>query len=308
MARRSKGADRVLVQNAVKTLVANIRFASVDNPVTSIVVTSSVPNEGKSSISVALAQAMAQGGKDVLLVECDMRHRTLASLVGAHPTAGLYAVLAGQESLRSVAVETSTAGLWFLDAEPHIPNPVDILASRRFRQFVRELNGEYDYVVLDTPPLSAVVDGAVVGAVADATILVVRENYARREDVTAAYDQLRKAGANVIGAVMNYCDNDKGDYYYDYYYGRDAERAAGVEGEDGRDADDAMSGTVPQPIPSHASAPAGPQAASAQGEAVPAPAAPGLRSIPVTSPDSTAQFLAGTAYQGAAYQPRDYEE
>lgn len=307
MARRRKGgsSDRVLVQNAIKTLAANIRFASVDNPITSVVVTSSVPDEGKSTISHALARAMAQGGKDVLLVECDMRHRTLASLVGAHPTAGLYAVLAGQESLRSVAVETSTAGLWFLDAEPHIPNPVDILASRRFRQFVRELNSEYDYVVFDTPPLSAVVDGAVVGAVADATILVVRENYARREDVTAAYDQLRKAGANVIGAVMNYCDNDKGDYYYDYYYGRDAERAAGVEGEDGRDADDAMSGTVPQPIPSHASAPEA-SAPSVQGGPKSAAAGSGLRPIP--APDSTAQFLAGTAYQGAAYQPRDYEE
>ena len=100
--------DRVFIQNAVKTLATNIRFASVDNPVRSIVVTSFIPNEGKTTIATNLAQALASGGKTVLIVECDMRRRSLAAALGTHARNGIYAVLSGQVDLDDAVVRTST--------------------------------------------------------------------------------------------------------------------------------------------------------------------------------------------------------
>lgn len=220
MARKRKHQnEQVLMQNAVKTLLANIRFASVDDPVSSIVITSSVPNEGKTTVALNLARAIATSGRDVLLVETDMRRRSLAGQLGVHPSHGLYAVLAGDCTLEEAVVPTKTGDCYFLDAEPNIPNPADILASHRFRKFVKEVNAKYDYVVFDTPPVGTFVDAAVIAAVVDATVLVVRENYVKRRDLVSAYEQLQKAEANVIGVVLNACDRKADDYYYAYYNG-----------------------------------------------------------------------------------------
>ena len=157
-------SDRVLMQNAVKTLAANIRFASVDHPVRTIVITSSVPNEGKSTIAIELASAMASDDKSVLLVECDMRRRNLAAMIGAHARHGIYSVLSGQVALSDAVVRTATPGVFFLDSEPNIPSPVDILSSHSFRSFVEGLGQDYDYVIFDTPPLSAFVDASVISS------------------------------------------------------------------------------------------------------------------------------------------------
>ena len=214
---RANAATQVVVQNAAKTLLANIRFASVDTPVHSLVVTSSVPNEGKSTVCVNLAEAIATSGKSVLLVECDMRRRSLADLLGVHARTGIYGVLAEQSELEDAVVATGVKGMYFLDSEPHIPNPADILSSRRFRRFLENAQKTYDYVLIDTPPVGTFVDAAVISSLVDATALVVREGYTKRQDVAAAYEQLKKADANVIGAIMNFCETESSEYYYAYY-------------------------------------------------------------------------------------------
>lgn len=214
---RANAATQVVVQNAAKTLLANIRFASVDTPVHTLVITSSVPNEGKSTVCVNLAEAIATSGKSVLLVECDMRRRSLADLLGVHARTGIYGVLAEQSELEDAVVATGIKGMYFLDAEPHIPNPADILSSRRFRRFLENAQKTYDYVLLDTPPVGTFVDAAVISSLVDATALVVREGYTKRQDVAAAYEQLKKADANVIGAIMNFCETESSEYYYAYY-------------------------------------------------------------------------------------------
>lgn len=215
--RRKTASDALVVQNAAKTLLANIRFASVDHPVKSIVMTSSVPNEGKTTVSYQLAQAIASSGKRTLIVECDMRHRSLANLIGARARYGLYAVLSGQVELEDAVVSTSHRNLFFLDSEPHIPNPADILASQRFRNLMHELASSFDYVIFDTPPVGTFVDAAVIAAQADATVLVVRERFVKRADLQNAYDQLKKADAHVIGVAMNMCESESSEYYYAYY-------------------------------------------------------------------------------------------
>lgn len=209
--------DRVYMQNAMKTLATNIHFASVDNPVKVLAITSSVPNEGKSTISIELSRALASGGKKVLLVDGDMRRRTLAGKLEAHSRHGIYAVLSGEVDYVDAVLETAQENMFFLDCEPRIPNPVDIITSRRFRALIDHLRCNFDYVIIDTPPLSTFVDASVFASLSDGTILVIRQNYVKRDDLAAAYQQLEKAKANVIGAAMSFCDVNRTDYYYRYY-------------------------------------------------------------------------------------------
>ena len=207
MAKKKKQSSNQLeIQNAAKTLFANIRFMSVDDPIKSIVITSSVPNEGKSTVSVNLAQAIATSGKQVLLVEADMRRRSLATMLGVRPSAGLYAVLTD-----------AAPNLHFLDTEPNIPNPADLISSKRFGRLVRTLEERYDYVIFDMPPVGTFVDAAILSTLVDATVMVVRPNQTKRAELTGAYEQLQKANANVIGVCATFVEGSGSEYYYAYY-------------------------------------------------------------------------------------------
>ena len=170
-----------------------------------------------------LCRAIASSGKTVLLVEADMRRSTLAGRLKAHAKHGIYSVLSGAITFDKAFVATDMPNMYFLDAEPGIPNPSDLLNSRQFERFVPVACGAFDYVVFDTPPVGAFVDAAVLSRLVDATFIVVRENFARREQVAAAYDQLVKAGANVAGVIMNYCERSGSDYYYYSRYYHDYE-------------------------------------------------------------------------------------
>lgn len=225
--RTTRSMDRAAqsVLNASKTLLANIRFMSVDHPVKTIVVTSSVPNEGKTFVASNLASAIATSGKRALLVECDMRRRSAAAVLDVHARHGIYSVLSGQVPLRQAVIGTKTKNLFFLDAEPHIPNPSDLLSSKHFAALLQRMEQTYDYVIFDTPPVATFVDAAVLGAMVDAVFLVVRERFVKRGDVAAAATQLRQAGCNLAGVIMNGCETRGSDYYYEGYYREDAHRA-----------------------------------------------------------------------------------
>ena len=143
--------------------------------------------------------------------------------MGVRPSAGIYSVLTDQVSLEQAVAETSYANLFFLDAEPSIPNPADIISSKRFAKLLQVLEERYDYVLLDTPPVGTFVDAAILSSMVDATVFVVRENFAKRDEIVNAFNQLKKADANVIGTVLNYCQDEgaSSSYYYDYYNKRD---------------------------------------------------------------------------------------
>ena len=260
MLRKKKGVEKLAVQNATKTLLANIRFASVDKPVQTITITSATPNEGKSTVALNLAQAIATGGSSVLLVECDMRRRSMGDMIGSHSRGGLYAVLSGQMTLEEAVVETSQHKLFFLDSEPHIPNPADLIVSRRFKKLVSELEDKFRYVIFDTPPVGTFVDAAEVGRLCDGVVFVVRENFTKRNEVLNAFEQLRKAEVNVLGTVMNCCETESSEYYY-VYYNKDGKRLrASEEVLVQPSAAPAKRTAVPQPVATVAGG-----AASAQG-------------------------------------------
>ena len=309
MARKQKRDDAALeIQNAAKTLLANIRFSSVDDPMRSIVVTSSIPNEGKSFVSVNLAQAIATSGKTVLLVECDMRRRSLANYLSLHPAHGLYSVLSGQQKLSDAVTATRQRGMYFLDAEPHIPNPPDLLNSRHFEELRDSILNSFDYVIFDTPPVATFVDAAVLSARVDATILVVRENFTHRTEVQNAYDQLQKAGANIAGVVMNHCECQRSEYYYEYYYKDDGKNQGKKIKGDAADAV-AMSldiaGNAGVPLPKPVKAPFSRHARQTPAEgtapdlktATPTPraAAPSQATIPRATPKPASQAPAPSA-------------
>lgn len=146
-----------------------------------------------------------------------MRRRSMADMLGIHSRGGLYAVLSEQMRLEDAVVETSQKNLFFLDAEPHIPNPADIIASKRFSRLIATLKSTFQYVIFDTPPVGTFIDAAEVGRQSDGVLFVIRENFTKRNEIVAAVDQLRKAEVNIIGAVMNYCETETSDYYYSYY-------------------------------------------------------------------------------------------
>ena len=218
MAKKKKAASNTLeIQNAVKTMLANIRFASVDNPMQSIVLTSAVPNEGKTTTTIELAKAIASAGNSVLLVEADMRRRSAASILGVHAAHGAYAVMSHALSLREAVVSTGTPNFYFLDTEPNIPNPADLLSSRAYAKLVDDVCNAYDYVLFDTPPVGTFVDAAILSRLVDGVILVVKIGGAKRDEILTAYDQLQKAEANVIGACATFCEGTGSEYYYAYY-------------------------------------------------------------------------------------------
>ena len=227
MNRTSKRSfNQMAVKNAAHTMMANIVFSNVDEAVRTIVVTSSAPNEGKSTCSIELAEAFASTGKRTLLIDCDLRRRSLSQMLGIRARHGIYAVLSGQTALSVATVETSIENLEFLDAEPHTTNPQAILSSKRFERFVESIKKSYDYVIFDTPPIGAFVDAAIVSSLVDGTVLVVREGLTKRDEMTATYEQLKKAGANVLGVCLNGCQT-KSSEYYDYYSSKDRDSKKG---------------------------------------------------------------------------------
>ena len=199
-------------------LYANVRFSEVDKSIRSIMLTSSAPNEGKTSIAISLAIAMGLAGKKVVLVECDMRRRSMRTALKARPKHGIHAFLTNEVSISEAVTVTHFENVYLLDAEAGIPNPDAILSSPVFDEKLALLEKEFDFVILDTPPSTEFADAAVVGAKADATILVVREGLAKRTEVAKMKELLDAGGANIIGVALNCRDTPGGNYSYSHYY------------------------------------------------------------------------------------------
>lgn len=199
-----------------ETLLANIQFASIDEPVKTVLITSTGPDEGKSTTALALATAMAKAGKRTLIMDCDMRRRSQGKLLGVHPAAGVYSVLSGRAPLKKAVAKTNIPNLYLLDCEPNIANPASVLASQRFAALLRALSRSFDYVVVDTPPIGTFVDAAVAAALVDGVALVVRQRVSKKQAVADALAQLKAADARILGLVMTFVPQEKSDYYYYY--------------------------------------------------------------------------------------------
>ncbi|QIK65380.1 polysaccharide biosynthesis tyrosine autokinase [Nocardioides sp. HDW12B] len=188
---------------AFRQLRTNLQFVDIEKPVSVLAVTSSLPAEGKSSTAAYLAVSFSEAGKRVLLIEGDLRRPVLADIFGLEGGVGLTNVLAHQVLLDEVVQPWGTHGLHFLASGPIPPNPSELLGSDAMVKLLVEARGVYDLVVIDTPPLLPVTDGAITAAGADGAIVVVRYSKTRTNDVQRALENLRAVDARVLGTVLN---------------------------------------------------------------------------------------------------------
>ncbi|MBR6535316.1 MAG: CpsD/CapB family tyrosine-protein kinase [Clostridia bacterium] len=207
--------DNVL--DSIKTLRTNIQFASISHEIKTLVMTSCIPNEGKSTISTFLALAMAEAGKKTLLVECDLRHTTLRKRMKIPRSNGMVNYLQGNVSLEEAISVTAYDNLYFLDAETRVPNPVELISSKPFTDMMDKLRDMFDIVVFDTPPIGTFIDAALFAAKSDATIVLVKPGVVEKRLFKKCIEQLEKANANIIGVILNGTDQVHSGYYGKYY-------------------------------------------------------------------------------------------
>ncbi len=212
---------------AYRTLRTNVEFASVDAPVRTLLVTSSIPGEGKTTTSGNLAMAFAQAGKRVILLDADLRKPGINKLFDLPNSAGLTSLLRNDEvEIDDVAQETEEATLRVVTTGPLPPNPAELMASDRMKSILQRLAAVADLVIVDSPPLQAVTDAAILASITDGTLLVIDAGRTRRVAAHRGREALAKADARVLGAALNrLSERSASEYtYYDYYgaYGAEA--------------------------------------------------------------------------------------
>ena len=207
---------------AFRSIRTNLQYVDVDNPPRTVVITSSLPEEGKSTTACNLAIAVAQAGSKVLLLEADLRRPKVAEYLGVDGSRGLTDVLIAQATLDNTIIHWQRGLLDFLPAGAIPPNPSELLASHQMADLLAELAKRYDLVILDAPPLLPVTDAAILSTAADGAILVTRQGTTKREQVADSADALRQVNARIFGTVLNFAPvrkRRKYGYGYEYGYG-----------------------------------------------------------------------------------------
>lgn len=207
---------------AYKRLRTNIQFCGSDVKV--IAITSTIPNEGKSSVSFNLAVSMADAGKRVIFLDTDLRKSVLVGRYKINKAVkGLTHYLSGVNQFDEVVYATNVDNLHVVFSGPVPPNPAELLGNKYFKNLVKQLRENYDYVIIDTPPVGSVIDAAIVAQECDGVILVVSSGEISYKAVQKSKDQMEKSNCRILGAVLNKVEIGKGGYYgkyYGRYYGK----------------------------------------------------------------------------------------
>lgn len=205
---------------AVRHVRTNLQYFDIDNPPRSLVVTSAIPGEGKSTLAANLAVAIAQNGDNVVLIDADLRRPQLHAIFDLVPDVGLTDLLTGRADFDDIAqVVPGVPTLRIVGAGRTPPNPSELLGSRKMQDLIAELCRDA-FVILDAPPVIPVTDGALLAARADGAVLVARAGKTKREQVKRAYETLVSARAKVFGLVLNGLTVSRANAnYYGYYYG-----------------------------------------------------------------------------------------
>lgn len=201
---------------AYRSLRTSIKFSSVDKPIKTIVVTSSIPGEGKSTISGNLAITLSQSGARVLLIDCDLRKPSIHKKFRVVNDLGLTDILVDKCSLKDV-IKKIDEYLFMITAGTIPPNPSEIVGSNSMEDLIKELSLSFDYIVMDTPPVIPVTDPLLLAAKSDATIIVVRARKTKEKIIRQTYDELIKVNSNIIGSILNDSETKTNNSYYEYY-------------------------------------------------------------------------------------------
>ncbi|MFT4414721.1 CpsD/CapB family tyrosine-protein kinase [Fredinandcohnia humi] len=205
------------ISEQYRTIRTNIQFSTVDQEIRTMMVTSSGPAEGKSTTTNNIAVVFAQQGKKVLLVDADLRKPTVHFSFKLENHYGLTNVLTKQVTLDKAIQKSDQENLSVLTSGPIPPNPAEILGSKAMDEFLAQVQGMFDLVVFDTPPVLAVTDGQVLAYKCDGVVMVVSSGKTENEAALKAKDLLMNAKAKLLGVVLNNKKQKDNQYYY--YYG-----------------------------------------------------------------------------------------
>jgi len=208
------------VAETYRTLRTNLQYSTVENDLKTIVMTSSGPKEGKSTTVANLAIAMAKAGRKVILLDADLRRPVIHSVFGHDKENGITNYLMGMISYEELPKKTFHENLWIVSSGSLPPNPSELLASNKMRDLLARLKGDYDRILIDSPPIIAVTDAAVLSKEVDGTILVVAANQTNKDALKRAKGLLDNIKTNLIGIVLNGVEINGiyGSYYYYYHH------------------------------------------------------------------------------------------
>jgi capsular exopolysaccharide synthesis family protein len=202
-----------------RALRTSLLLSSIGAPPKIILVTSALPQEGKTTTSINTAVVLAQKGTRVLLIDADLRRPSIHKTLGMGPKAGLSNVLTGSTAVQAAITRSNVLpNLFVLPAGTPPPNPAELLASINMKDLLTELRDEYDHIVIDTPPTLSVTDAVVMSTWADAVVLVIRSGQTTKQALRRSREILLQVNARVAGVLLNAADLTSPDYYYYYEY------------------------------------------------------------------------------------------
>ena len=226
------------MKESLRALKTNIQFCGDD--IKTILITSAVPNEGKSTVAMDLARSLIESGKRVLLIDSDMRKSVFVGRLQAQSSSGeeicgLSHYLSGQRRLEDVLYGTEIPRLFMIFAGPSVPNPTEILEKKYFAELLKFGKEHFNYILIDCAPLGATIDAAVVAKYCDGAILVISQGMASSRLILSVKKQLEASGVKILGAILNKVRLKKNNYeggyyggyygnYYGNYYGRDQDK------------------------------------------------------------------------------------
>jgi len=208
-----------IISESFRTLRTNFQyvFDDIQSPV--IMITSTMMEEGKSFVSINLASSFALYKKKVLLLSFDLRRPTVSKIFGLNKEEGLSNYLSGNCEIKDIIFKTKIPNLWLMTTGPIPPNPSELIASSRTKNMLDELKKEFDYIIVDTPPIGVVSDALLLEKNVDINVFVIRHNYSRKKMVTQLFANLENKKINKINLVINDINLKKMGYNYNYGYG-----------------------------------------------------------------------------------------
>jgi succinoglycan biosynthesis transport protein ExoP len=227
--------ELVLVQSPKSTASESFRgirtgilFSSADVPPQVILVTSAAPGEGKSSCAANIGATLAMAGAKVVILDCDMRRPRLHKIFNCPRETGISSILVGTSPLSDVVVHTVVENLDMIPCGPIPPNPSEIVGSKKIKQLIDVLRKDYQHILIDSPPITAVTDAVLLSQVSDSVLLVIRAGVTPKPVIQNGIEQLKNVSAHITGAILNGIKTGRDSYYYYqyyyYYYGDDGDK------------------------------------------------------------------------------------
>ena len=216
------------VAEAYRVIRTNLQFCQTDALLHTLIFTGAGPGEGKAATVANTAVALAQTGKKVLLVDCDLR-KPVQHHIFKRNKAGVTNHLAEGTLLTELFQESGVPNLTLLASGPVPPNPSELLGSEKMKLLLEQLREEYDYVLIDAPPVIAVTDAAVLASKVDGVVLVLDSCSVRPEMAQQAQKLIQAANGKLLGAILNNVEIDAEHSYYYYYYGKEHSSEGGAQ-------------------------------------------------------------------------------